>query len=106
MVPNKLFFGITGCAFGLTLYKTFRRHGLQLLAGLIQPGVADAMEGTVDRGRTHAVCIEDKGRREPVLVVPGKVASELHAKLADHLRIEEDCTIPQRRGECNRRKRR
>jgi hypothetical protein len=35
-----------------------------------------------------------------------KVASELHAKLADHLRIEEDCTIPQRRGECNRRKRR
>ena len=39
----------TYCAFGLTLYKTFRRHGLQLLAGLIQPGVADAMEGTVDR---------------------------------------------------------
>src|ERR1700722_7254520 len=26
------------CAFGLTLYKTFRRHGLQLLAGLIQQG--------------------------------------------------------------------
>jgi len=22
------------CAFGLTLYKTFRRHGLQLLDGL------------------------------------------------------------------------
>ncbi len=52
------------CAFGLTLYKTFRRHGLQLLAGLIQQGVVDAMEGTVDRGRTHAVCIEAQGRGE------------------------------------------
>ena len=59
------------CAFGLTLYKTFRRHGLQLLAGLIQPGVADAMEGTVDHGRTHAVCIEAQGRGVHVLVVPG-----------------------------------
>src|ERR1700693_6202694 len=64
-------FLLAKCAFGLTLYKTFRRHGLQLLAGLIQPGVADAMEGTVDRGRTHAVCIEAQGRREHVLVVPG-----------------------------------
>ena len=63
--------GRTFCAFGLTLYKTFRRHGLQLLAGLIQPGVADAMEGTVDRGRTHAVCIEAQGRGGYVLVVPG-----------------------------------
>src|ERR1700736_1070785 len=57
------------CAFGLTLYKTFRRHGLQLLAGLIQPGVADAMEGTVDRGRTHAVRIEAQGRGEHVFAV-------------------------------------
>src|SRR5580700_12062918 len=58
------------CAFGLTLYKTFRRHGLQLLAGLVQPGVADAMEGTVDRGRTHAICIEAQGWGEHVLAMP------------------------------------
>jgi hypothetical protein len=35
-----------------------------------------------------------------------RVASELHAKLADHLRIEEDCTLPRNRGHYNRRKRR
>src|SRR5580658_8260231 len=58
------------CAFGLTLYKTFRRHGLQLQAGLIQPGVDHAMEGTVDRGRTYAVCIEAQGWGEHVLAVP------------------------------------
>jgi hypothetical protein len=58
------------CAFGVTLYKTFRRHGLQLLDGLIHPGVADAMEGTVDRGRTHAVCLEAQRRGEHVLTVP------------------------------------
>ena len=57
------------CAFGSFLHKTFRRNGLQLLAGLIQPGVADAMEGTVDCGRPHAVCIEAQGRGMHVLVV-------------------------------------
>ena len=39
--------GAVGCkklgdAFGLTLYKTFRRHGLQLLTELVQSGAADA----------------------------------------------------------------
>ena len=37
---------------------------------LIQLGGADAMEGTVHRGRTHAVCIAAQGRGEHDLVVP------------------------------------
>jgi hypothetical protein len=35
-----------------------------------------------------------------------KVASELHAKLADRLKLELDFTTPRNRGEYNRRKRR
>ena len=62
--------GRTQCAFGLTLYKTFRRHGLHLRAGLVQHGGVHAMEGTVGRGRTHAVCIKAKGRREHGFAVP------------------------------------
>jgi hypothetical protein len=44
--------------FGSPIYKTFRRDGLHLLAGLIQPGGVHAVEGTLYRGRTHAVCVE------------------------------------------------
>jgi hypothetical protein len=35
-----------------------------------------------------------------------KIASELHAKLAHRLRLEEDFTIPRNRGDYNRGKRR
>jgi len=58
------------CAFGSSLYKTFRRHGLHLRDGLSHPGGVNALEGTVHRGRTHALCIEAQGRREHGLLVP------------------------------------
>src|SRR5262249_9801890 len=60
----------SSCAFGSSLYKTFRRHGLHLRAGLVQHGGVHAMEGTVYRGRTHAVRIAAEGRGEHGLVVP------------------------------------
>ena len=57
------------CAFGSSLYKTFRRHGLHLRAGLVQHGGVHAMEGTVDRGRTHAIrtATERRGKHDFVV---------------------------------------
>src|SRR5271167_2640304 len=62
--------GLLSCAFGSSIYKTFRRHGLHLLAGLIQPGGVDAVEGAVRRGRTHAVCVAAQGWGEHGFAVP------------------------------------
>src|SRR5260221_856409 len=58
------------CAVGSSLYKTFRRHGLHLRAGLVQHGGVHAMEGTVYRGRTHAIRIAAQRRGDYGLVVP------------------------------------